>query len=93
MDILVVARDGNIDVTERGVSVTEGDNRNTDIRSFTDGLVVESRVANKEETRLFELQNRKSMVRQTMHGTIDARDKLEPTLTCLVIWLVKVPGV
>lgn len=52
---LVVARDGDIDVTERRVGVGESDRREVDIGSLSEGLVILQGVADEQETRLIEV--------------------------------------
>lgn len=51
---LGVAWDGDIDVLQRAVSVCESNDRNVDIRSLGDGLVVAQRVSDDQKTRLAE---------------------------------------
>jgi len=52
---LVVAWDGNIDVTKRTVSAAESDDGKVAVRSLRDGLVVHAWVSHDEKTRLAEL--------------------------------------
>lgn len=51
---LGVARDGDVDVLERGVGVAESDDRNVGVRGLDDRLVVGRRVGDDQETRLAE---------------------------------------
>jgi hypothetical protein len=52
---LVVARNGNVDVTERGVGVAEANDGDVDVRSFNDGLVVLQGISNDQQAGLGEL--------------------------------------
>lgn len=49
---LVVGGNGDIDISERRIGVTEGDNRDVDIRGFANGLVIDSGVGYYDETGL-----------------------------------------
>lgn len=51
----VVARDGDVDVLERGVGVAEGDDGDVDLGGFGDGLVVSAGVGDDDEAGLLEL--------------------------------------
>lgn len=51
---LVVGRDSNINVTERGVSIGKGNDGDVDVRSLLDGLVVRDRVGDDDDTGLTE---------------------------------------
>lgn len=50
----VVSGDGDIDKPQRRVSVAKSDDGNVNIRSFRDGLMVESGIGNDQETGLSE---------------------------------------
>lgn len=52
---LVVARDRDIDVTERRISVGERDDRDVDVRRLQYRLVVGQRVGDDQQARLEEL--------------------------------------
>lgn len=54
LDRLVVAWDGNVDVTERSVGVAEGDDGDVGVGSLTDGLVVDSWVSDNNDSGLLE---------------------------------------
>jgi hypothetical protein len=54
MIYLVVARDGNIYVTQRRVSVAQSDDGDVDVRGFNDGLVVSTGIHNHQQTGLAE---------------------------------------
>lgn len=54
MASLVVSGDSNVDVLCGGVCVTEGNDRDVDVRSFLDSLSVGARVRYNNETGLFE---------------------------------------
>lgn len=51
---LVVAWDGNVNVTQRRVSVAQGNDRDVDVRSFNDWLVIGTWIHNNQQTRLAE---------------------------------------
>lgn len=51
---LVVGGDGNVDEFEGGIGIAECDDGDVDVRGFTDGLVVDARVGDDDETRLLE---------------------------------------
>jgi hypothetical protein len=51
---LVVGGDGNIDVVEGRVGIADGDNGDVDVRSLTDGLVVDTGVGDDDQTGLLE---------------------------------------
>ena len=51
---LVVAGDGDVDVAQRGINIAQGNDRDVDIRSFNDGLVVGMGVHDDQETGLTE---------------------------------------
>jgi hypothetical protein len=51
---LVVSRNGNIDVSERSIGITKGNDGDVDIRGFTYSLVVNSGVGDNDETGLLE---------------------------------------
>jgi hypothetical protein len=53
---LVVGRDGNVNVSERGVRVAEGNDGDTHVRGFTNGLVISTRISDDQETRFLVLQ-------------------------------------
>jgi len=52
---LVVARNGNVDQTKRGISVAKGNCWDVDVGRFSDGLVVGSRVSENQQTRFHKL--------------------------------------
>lgn len=52
MTSLVVGLDGNINEFEGCIVITEYDNRNVDMRGFTDSLVIDMGVGNDDKTRL-----------------------------------------
>lgn len=51
---LVVARDGNVNKLQRGVSVTEGNDGDVDVSGLPDGLVVNSGVGDDDQSGLLE---------------------------------------
>lgn len=51
---LVVGGDGNIDVVEGRVGITEGDNGDVDVGSLSDSLVINSGVGDDDQTGLLE---------------------------------------
>jgi len=52
---LVVARNGNIDITERAISVSEGNDGDVTIRGFSQGLVILDGVSDDQQARLLVL--------------------------------------
>lgn len=57
---LVVAWDGNVNKSEWGFSVAECNNRDVNVGSLSDGLVVNVRVGHNKETRLSESSLKKT---------------------------------
>ena len=51
---LVVGGDRDVDEFERGVGIAECDDRDVDIRSFADGLMIEAGVGDDDEAGFFE---------------------------------------
>lgn len=51
---LGVARNRNVDVLERRISVAEGNRRNVDVRRLNDGLMIGQRIGDDQQTRLTE---------------------------------------
>lgn len=49
---LVVAWDGNVDVSQRGVGVAEGNGWDVDVRGFSQRLVVSTRICHDQEAGL-----------------------------------------
>lgn len=61
---LVVARDGNVDITQVRIGVAEGDHGDVRVRGFFDRLVVCARIAYDKEARLLKSLLKKKMIKE-----------------------------
>uniref|UniRef100_A0A7R9VPR5 Uncharacterized protein n=1 Tax=Pseudictyota dubia TaxID=2749911 RepID=A0A7R9VPR5_9STRA len=79
--VLVVARDGDVNVTERGVRVAESDDGDVDVGSLLHRLVVLAGVADDEDTGLTELLG--DLVSERARG-VAARDSLGTSVVAVL---------